>query len=68
MKLRRTIATLALMAFAAAQAVPAASADTVRLGLRAAVDRAVSESHLVRAGDFDVAKAGEGLRKARAQR
>jgi len=68
MKLRRTIATLALMAFAGAQAVPSASADTVRLGLRAAVDRAVSESHLVRAGDFDVAKAGEGLRKARAQR
>ena len=37
-------------------------------GLREVVERAVAESHLVKAGGFEVAKAGEGVRKAQALR
>lgn len=48
--------------------VPAVVAQTPRLGLRETVERAVAESHLVKAGDFGVAKARQGVRKARAQR
>ena len=45
-----------------------ASAGTARLCLREVVERAIAESHLVKAGDFDVEKVGEGVRKARALR
>ncbi len=43
-----------------------AAAGLPRLGLREVVERAVTGSPLVKAGAFDVAKAGEGVRKARA--
>jgi outer membrane protein TolC len=49
-------------------AASAAAAETPRLGLREVVERAVAESHLVKAGAFEVAKADEGVRKARALR
>ena len=49
-------------------AAPLVAAETPRLGLREAVERAIAESHLVKAGAFDVAKAGEGVRKAQALR
>jgi len=45
-----------------------AVAETVRLGLRETLERAQTESHLVKAGSIDVMKAGEGVRKARAMR
>jgi outer membrane protein TolC len=48
-------------------AAPAA-AGTPSLGLREVVERAVAESHLVKAGGFDVAKAEAGVRKAQALR
>jgi outer membrane protein TolC len=46
----------------------AGAGTTVSLGLRETVERARAGSHLVRAGDQEVAKAGEDLRKARSQR
>jgi outer membrane protein TolC len=49
-------------------AASTAAAETPRLGLREVVERAVAGSHLVKAGAFDVAKADEGVRKARALR
>jgi outer membrane protein TolC len=45
-----------------------AAAGPLRLGLRETVERAIAESHLVKAGAGDVARAGEGVRKARAMR
>lgn len=51
-----------------ALSVSAVAAEPPRLGLREALERAVAESHLVKAGGFEVAKAGEGVRKARALR
>lgn len=68
MNLRSAIAVLVPLALAGAVAVPDAGAETVRLGLRATVERAVAESHLLKAGDADVAKAGESVRKAQSQR
>lgn len=64
----RAPAVLVCLTVAGALAVPGAAAETVRLGLRETVERATAASHLLKAGDFDVAKAGEGVRKARAQR
>ncbi len=51
-----------------ALAASPAAAETARLGLRDVVERALAESHLVKAGGFEVAKAGEGVRKAQALR
>lgn len=51
-----------------ALAASSAAAGTTRLSLREVVERAVAESHLVKAGGFEVAKAGEGVRKAAALR
>lgn len=51
-----------------ALAASSVSAETARLGLRDVVQRALAESHLLKAGAFEVAKAGEGVRKARALR
>ena len=48
-------------------AVPA-FAGAPPLGLREVVERAVAESHQVKAGGFDVVKAEAGVRKARALR
>jgi outer membrane protein TolC len=49
-------------------AAVAVAAETPRLALREVVQRAIAESHLVKAGGFDVAKAGEGVRKAQSLR
>jgi len=49
-------------------AASTAAAETPRLSLREVVQRAIAESHLVKAGGFEVAKAGEGVRKAQALR
>lgn len=68
MKLGRAVAALLPLALVAAPAAPGAAAESVRLNLRETVDRALAESHLLRAGGHDVERAGEGVRKARAQR
>jgi len=49
-------------------AASTAAAETPRLSLREVVQRAIAESHLVKAGGFEVARAGEGVRKADALR
>lgn len=49
-------------------AVSPAAAEAPPLGVREVVERAVAESHLLKAGAFDVARAGEAVRKARALR
>jgi outer membrane protein TolC len=51
-----------------ALAATGAAAESLRLGLRETVERAVVESHLVKAGAIEVEKAGQGVRKARALR
>jgi len=43
-------------------------AETLLLGLRETVERGVAESHLVKAGEIEVERAGQGVRKARALR
>ncbi len=53
---------------AALLGAPGAGAETLRLGLRETLGRAAAESRLLQAGAHDVAKASEGVRKARAQR
>jgi outer membrane protein TolC len=68
MILRSAVAALVPLALAGAVLAPEAGAEPVRLGLRATVDRALAESHVLKAGDADVAKAGENVRKAQAQR
>jgi len=61
-----TLASVALLGVVLAAAPVAAG--TERLGLRDVVERALAESHLVKVGGFEVAKAGEGVRKAEALR
>jgi outer membrane protein TolC len=51
-----------------APAATGAPAAPLRLGLRETVERAVVESHLVKAGAIEVERAGQGVRKARALR
>jgi outer membrane protein TolC len=60
------LASVALLGGVLAASTAAAAEE--RLSLRAVVERAVAESHLVKAGGFEVAKAGEGVRKAQALR
>jgi len=60
------LAGVALLGCALSASVVAA--EPPRLGLREVVVRAVAESHLIKAGTFEVAKAGEGVRKAQALR
>jgi len=62
----RVLAGVAL--FGGVLAASTVAAETARLGLRDVVERAIAESHLVKAGAFDVAKADAGVRKARALR
>ncbi len=64
----RVTALIGAALLAGAIAASAAVAETVRLGLRETIGRAVAESHLVKSGAIEVEKAGEGVRKARAQR
>lgn len=64
----RLTAVVGALLLAGAVAASSAAAETVRFGLRDIVERAVAESHLVKSGGFDVARAGEGVRKARALR
>jgi outer membrane protein TolC len=45
-----------------------ATAATAAIGVREVVERALAESHLVKAGALEVTKAGEGVRKAQALR
>lgn len=46
----------------------AARAEALRLGLGEVLQRAAAESHLLKAGNHDLARAEAGLRKARLQR
>jgi outer membrane protein TolC len=59
---------LGLALLAGALTVSSAEAETLRLGLREAVERGVAQSHLVKAGAIEVERAGQGVRKARALR
>ncbi|MHB8834387.1 MAG: TolC family protein [Candidatus Methylomirabilia bacterium] len=65
---RRLPALAGLALLGGALTASVALAETARLGLRDVVQRAIAESHLLKAGAFTVAKAGEGVRKARALR
>ena len=68
MTFRRVPVLLGAALLGSALAASAVAAETARLGLRDVVERALAESHLVKAGGFEVAKAGEGVRKAQALR
>jgi outer membrane protein TolC len=61
----RALAGVALLGGLLAASTAAAEE---RLSLREVVERAIAESHLVKAGGFEVAKASEGVRKAQALR
>ena len=65
---RQVLALMGAALLGGALAASPVAAATARLGLREVVERAIAESHLVKAGGFEVAKAGEGVRKAQALR
>ena len=64
----RAPAIAGLMLLGGVLAASIAAAEPARLGLREVVERAIAESHQVKAGTFEVAKADEGVRKARSLR
>ncbi len=68
MMIGRLTALAGVTLLGGALAASAAAAEPVRLGLLEVVERAVAESHQVKAGTYEVARADEGVRKARALR